>query len=180
MAVHHVEFGRESKELNILLAYLGCYNQNKGRNKHFVFAKCKRAIVQKLKHNKTQYNAIQYSTVQCNGKGLEISVNFRKLWKRFKLVFEKLKRFMKLLENFRDSSKVFSRCFTIFFKSSENLRKSSEVFGNFRKFSENFGNGSKVSFRCFYDFLKIFRKYSEIFGSVRKLSEAFRMDWKCS
>ena len=39
-----------------------------------------------------------------------------------------------------------------FLKSSENLLKSSEVFGNSRKFSENFGNGSKVIFRCFYDF----------------------------
>ena len=48
------------------------------------------------------------------GKGSEISANFQKLRKRFKLVFEKLKRFMKLLENFGNSSKVFSRCFMIF------------------------------------------------------------------
>ena len=76
---------------------------------------------------------------------------------------------MKLLENFGNSSKVFSRCFMIYLKSSENLRKSLEVFGNLRKFSENFGNGSKVIFRCFYDFLK----FSEIFGSVWKSSEKF-------
>ena len=46
-------------------------------------------------------------------------------------------------------------------------RKSSEVFGSFRKISENFGNGSKVIFRCFYGFLKFsenLRKCSEIFG----------------
>ena len=41
-----------------------------------------------------------------------------------------------------------------FLKFSENLRKSSEVFGNIRKFSKNFGNGSKDIFRCFYNFLK--------------------------
>ena len=44
-----------------------------------------------------------------------------------------------------------------FLKSSKNLQKSSEVFGYLRKFSENFGNGSKVVFRCFYDFLILFR-----------------------
>ena len=71
---------------------------------------------------------------------------------------------MKLLENFGNSSKVFSRCFYDFFKFSENLRKSSEVFGNLWKISENFGNGSKVIFRCFYDF----SKFSEI---LRKSSE---------
>ena len=43
------------------------------------------------------------------GKSSEISANFRKLRKRFKPVFEELKRFMKLLENFGNSSKVFSR-----------------------------------------------------------------------
>ena len=35
-----------------------------------------------------------------------------------KSLFEELKRFMKLLENFRNSSKVFSRCFYDFFKVS--------------------------------------------------------------
>ena len=78
---------------------------------------------------------------------------------------------MKLLENFGNSSKVFSRCFYDFLKFSENLRKSSEVFGNPRKFSENFGNGSKVIFRCFYDFLKLsenVRKCSDVFGNLRK------------
>ena len=48
------------------------------------------------------------------GKVSEISANFRKLRKRFKPVFEKLRRFTKLLENFGNSSKVFSRCFIIF------------------------------------------------------------------
>ena len=77
---------------------------------------------------------------------------------------------MKLLENFGNSSKLFSRCFMIFLKSSENLPKSSEVFGNLWKFSENFGNGSKV----FLDVFMIFKNFPEIFGSVRKSSENFR------
>ena len=75
---------------------------------------------------------------------------------------------MKLLENFGNSLKVFSRCFYNFLKFFENLRKSSDVFGNLREFSENFGNGSKVIFRCFYDFLKFsenLRKCSEMFGN---------------
>ena len=42
-------------------------------------------------------------------------------------------RFEKLLENFVNSSKVFSRCFYDFLNFSENLRKSSEVFQNLRK-----------------------------------------------
>ena len=54
---------------------------------------------------------------------------------------------------------------------SENLRISTEVFGNLRKFSENFGNGSKVIFRCQFSlFFKNFGKPSEIFGSVRTSS----------
>ena len=61
-----------------------------------------------------------------------------------------------------------------FLKSSENLRKSLEVFGNLWKFSENFGNGSKILFRCFYDFLK----FSE---GLRKSWETIsRCDRKCS
>ena len=43
------------------------------------------------------------------GKSSEISAIFQKLRKRFKPVFERLKRFMKLLENFGNSSEVFSR-----------------------------------------------------------------------
>ena len=113
------------------------------------------------------------------GKSSEISANFRKLRKRFKPVFEELKRFMKLLENFGNSLKLFSRCFYNFLKFSENLRKSSDVFGNLREFSENFGNGSKVIFRCFYDFLKFsenLRKCSEMFGNdFRMWSEMFVM-----
>ena len=73
------------------------------------------------------------------GKSSEISANFRKLRKRFKPVFEELKRFMKLLENFGNSSKVFSRRFCDLLKFSENLRKCSEVFGN----------SLKVIFKCF-------------------------------
>ena len=99
------------------------------------------------------------------GKSSEISANFRKLRKRFKPVFEEHKRFMKLLQNFGNSSKVFSRCFYGFLKFSENLQK----------FSENFGNGSKLIFRCFYDLLKFSEnlwKCSEIFGNFRKTSEA--------
>ena len=105
------------------------------------------------------------------------SPRISELRKRFKPVFEEFKRFMKLLENFGNSSKVFSRCFYDFFKFSENLRKSSEVFGNLWKIAENFGNGSKVIFRCFYDFSKfseILRKSLEtILGCDRKCSQRF-------
>ena len=45
------------------------------------------------------------------GKSSVISANFRKLGKRFKAVFEELRRFMKLLENFGNSSKVFPDVF---------------------------------------------------------------------
>ena len=107
------------------------------------------------------------------GKSSEISANFLKLRKRFKPVFEELKRFMKLLENFGNSSKVFSRCFYVFFKFSENLRKSSEVLGNPRKFPENVGNGPKVIFRCFY----VFFKFRKIVGNLRKCSEIFGNDF---
>ena len=108
------------------------------------------------------------------GKSSEISASFRKLRKRFKPVFEELKRIMKLLENFGNSSKVFSRCFydflKIFGKSSEifeSVRKSSEIFGNLRK-------PLKSNFRCFYDFLK----FSE---NLRKSSETISgCDRKCS
>ena len=82
-----------------------------------------------------------------------------------KPAFKELKRFMKLLENFGISSKVFSRCFFIFLKISR------KIFGSARKFSDNIGNGSKVIFRCFYDFLKFsenLRKSSESFGKLRK------------
>ena len=86
---------------------------------------------------------------------------------------------LKCLENLRKTSETSQKCFSDDFqyaslKFSENLQKSSEVFGNPRKISENFGNGPKVIFRCFYDFLKIFGKSSEIVGSVRKSSENFR------
>ena len=77
------------------------------------------------------------------------------------LVFEELKRFMNLLENFGNSSKVFSRCFYDFLKFSE----SSEVFGKLRK-------RFKVIFKCFYDFFKFsdnICKCSEMFGNVRKI-----------
>ena len=115
------------------------------------------------------------------GKSSEISANFRKLRKRFKPVYEEHKRFLKLLENFRNSPKVFSRCFYAFIKFSENLRESSEVFGNHQKFSENFGNGSKVIFRCFYDFSKFsknLRISSEVFGNLRRFSENFGNELK--
>ena len=55
-----------------------------------------------------------------------------------------------------------------FLKFLENLKKSSEVFGNLWKFSENFGNGSKVIFRCVYKILKFsenLRKSGDIFTS---------------
>ena len=70
------------------------------------------------------------------GKSLEISANFLKLWKCFKHIFEELRRFLKLLENFRNNSKVFSRCFYDFLKFSENLWKCLKIFGNFLKTSE--------------------------------------------
>ena len=65
-------------------------------------------------------------TCESFGKSSEIFATFRKLRKRFKPVFEELRRFMKLLENFGNSSKVFSRCFYDFLKFSENLRLLSE------------------------------------------------------
>ena len=83
------------------------------------------------------------------GKGSEISANFGKLRKCFKPVSEEHKRFMKLLGNFGNSSKVFFRCFYDFFKFSENLRKCSKIIGNFQKTSEMV---QKIIFRCFYDF----------------------------
>ena len=61
------------------------------------------------------------------GKSSEISANFRKHRKRLKPIFEEIKRFMKLLENFGNSSKVFSRYLYDFLKFSENLPKSSET-----------------------------------------------------
>ena len=48
---------------------------------------------------------------------------------------------MKVLENFGNSSKVFSRCFYDFLKFSENLQKSSEVLGNlWKRFPDVIGN----------------------------------------
>ena len=53
-------------------------------------------------------------------------------------VFVNLQKF---LENFGNGSKVIFRCFYDFSKFSENLRKSSEVFGNLRKrFMDVIGN----------------------------------------
>ena len=114
------------------------------------------------------------------GKSSEISANFRKPRKRFKPVFEELKRFIELLENFGNSSKVIFRCSYDF----QNFRK---IFGSVRKFSENFGNGSKVIFRCFYDFFnfrKIFGnlwkslesigKFPDVIGNVRNGSQEFK------
>ena len=113
-----------------------------------------------LNHQKTYGNF---------GKGSEISANFRKLKKSFEPVFDKLKCFMKRLENFGNGSKNIFRYFYDFLKFSENLQKSSEMLGNLRKLSENFGNGSKVIFRCFYNF----KNFSKIFGSLQKCSEIF-------
>ena len=102
-------------------------------------------------------------------------MNFRKLRKRLKPVFEELKRFMKLLENFGNSSKVFSRCFYDFFnfrKIFGNVRKCSEMFGSIRKSSEilaNLRKRFKSNFQMFLSFLK----FSEIFGNLRKCSEIF-------
>ena len=87
---------------------------------------------------------------------------------------------MKLLENFGDSSKVFSRCFTIFLnprKTFGNLRKCSEIFGNFRKTSETVQKYLSDVFMTFLKFSENIRKYSEVFGNCRKLSGR---DWKCS
>ena len=97
------------------------------------------------------------------GKSSEISLNFRKLRKRFKPVIEELKQFMKLLENFGNSSKVFSG----------SVWKYSEIFGKLQK-------RFKVIFRWFYDFLKFSEnlwKSSEVFGNLRKISGR---DRKCS
>ena len=49
----------------------------------------------------------------------------------------------KFAENFRNGSKVIFRCFYDFLKFSENLRKSSEIFGKFPDVIGNVGNGSQ-------------------------------------
>ena len=68
-------------------------------------------------------------------KSPRISENFGSLQTRF----WKLKRLMKLLENFGNSSKVFSRCSIIFLNIRKIFGKSSEVFGKIRKrFKSNF------------------------------------------
>ena len=77
-------------------------------------------------------------------------------------IFEELKRFMKLLENFGNSSKWFCKIF----------EKSSEIFEKLWKWFKN-------NFQMFfYDFLKIFEKSLEIFRSVQKYSEIFRKPLK--
>ena len=73
------------------------------------------------------------------GKSSEISVNFRKLRKRFKPGSGELKRFMKLLENFGNSFKSVLEMFLLLFK---NFRK---IFGNLWKCSEIFRNLWKTS-----------------------------------
>ena len=98
------------------------------------------------------------------GKSSEISANFRKFRERFKPVLQELKPFMKFLENFGNSSKVFSRCFFDFFKSSEifgSVRKSSEIFRKLPK-------PLKSNFQLFLWFLKFSKnlwKSSEVFGN---------------
>ena len=134
-------------------------------------------------------------------KSSEISGSFRKLRKRFKPVFEKLKQFMKIWKivgkNFRKTSETVQNGFKIFGKPSgvfgdfRKLRKrfesviqkilwffkifwkSSEVFGNSRKFSENFGNGSSVV----QMFLVFFITFSE---NLRKSSEVLKNHRKVS
>ena len=79
------------------------------------------------------------------GKSSEISANFRKLRKRFKPVFEELKRFMKLgklRKQFKSVFQMFLYFLKIFGKSSEifgSVRKSLEISGKLRKrFKSNF------------------------------------------
>ena len=62
-------------------------------------------------------------------------------------------------ENFGNGSKVIFRWFYFFFKFSENLRKSSEVFGKLRK---RFKSNLRMFLWCF----KIFGKSSEVFGNL--------------
>ena len=110
-------------------------------------------------------------------KSSEISMNFRKHRKRFQPVFEELQQFMKLLENFGNSSKVFSRCLLWFFKT---FGKSSEIFGSVRKSLEIFGKLRKrfnSNFQMLLLLFKIFGKSSKIFGSVRKSSQNNFMMW---
>ena len=99
-------------------------------------------------------------------KSTEISGNFRKLRKRFTVVFgnlnglKNLKIFgnvHKFLQKFGDGPKWFL-----------NVRKMLE---DLRKCSENL---FKSNFQKFLWFFKIFGKSSEIVGSVRKSSENFR------
>ena len=80
-------------------------------------------------------------------KSTEISGNFQKLWKHFKLVSENLNGLKKVLENVWQSLEVFGkirRRSKMVLKCTENLRKYSEVFGNSRKTSE-------TAQKCFSD-----------------------------
>ena len=80
--------------------------------------------------------------------------------------------------NLRKRFRINLQMFYELLKFSENLRKSSEVFGNHRKFSKSFGNGSKVIFRCFYDFLKfsenLRKRFSDVIGNVRNGSQELK------
>ena len=108
-------------------------------------------------------------------------------WKRSKMVLNFWENLRELVYgNFRKTSETVQKCFSDLswsFKFTENLRKSSEVFGIFREFSENFRNGSKnFFFRCFYYFLKFsenLRKSSEVFENHRKTSGCDRKCSKC-
>ena len=63
---------------------------------------------------------------------------------------------MKLLENFKNSSKVFSLCFMIFL----NLWKSSEIFGSVRKSSKVFGNLRK--------------RFTDVIGNIPNVSQELK------
>ena len=73
----------------------------------------------------------------------KISENFRKCSK----IFQKFRKCSEILKISKTVQNYFQE-FICFLELSENLWKSSEVFGNLRKL-ENFGNGSMLFFRSF-------------------------------
>ena len=90
--------------------------------------------------------------------------------------FEELKRFMKVLENFGNSSKVFSRCFYDFlnfrkiFGSVGKLRKGSEVISDLFIIFKIFGKSQKSS-----EVLgNLWKRFPDVIGNVRNGSQELK------
>ena len=90
------------------------------------------------------------------------SETFGNLRKQFKSVFHRFYDFLKFSENLRKSSEIFGNgskvifgCFYDFLKFSENLRKSSESVRKSSKIFEKLRQRFKSNFQMLYDFFKI-------------------------